>query len=257
MNLREISVVFRTMVVKEFMRFIRIWIQTVLPPAIMTLLYFIIMGKVIGSYIQPIHGVQYIEYIAPGLILMSVINNSYGNVVSSFFSAKFQRHVEEMLISPMPNFMIVLGFVAGGLSRGIVVGVVTTVVASFFVDLHIYNYFILLTVIVLTSTLFSLGGFINAVYAKTFDDISIIPTFVLTPLTYLGGIFYSVDVLNGIWRQISYMNPVLYMINAMRYGMLGVSDISINVAFAIIIGFVVFMYAFAVSLLHRGVGVRQ
>jgi ABC-2 type transport system permease protein len=257
MNLAQQWIAFKAIMVKEFLRFIRIWIQTVLPPAVMTLLYFVIMGKVIGSRLDPVHGVAYIDYIAPGLILMSVINNSYGNVVSSFFSAKFQRHIEEMLVSPMPNYLIVLGFVAGGLARGVVVGLVTMVVASFFTDLHITHGFVVMLVVVLTSILFSLGGLINAVYAKTFDDIAIIPTFVLTPLTYLGGIFYSVEVLSEFWQQVSLANPVLYMINAMRYGMLGVSDIDIRLALTIIISFVVGLYVLAVNLLQRGVGTRN
>ena len=257
MNLAQQWIAFKTILVKEFMRFIRIWIQTVLPPAVMTLLYFVIMGKVIGSRLDPVHGVAYIDYIAPGLILMSVINNSYGNVVSSFFSAKFQRHVEEMLVSPMPNYLIVLGFSAGGLTRGVVVGMVTTIVASFFTDLHIVHPFTVLAVMVLTSVLFSLAGLVNAVYAKSFDDISIIPTFVLTPLTYLGGIFYSVEILSEFWQRVSLVNPVLYMINAMRYGMLGVSDIDIRIALLIIISFVLGLYLFAVNLLQRGVGVRN
>lgn len=257
MNLAQQWIAFKAIMVKEFLRFIRIWIQTVLPPAVMTLLYFVIMGKVIGSRLDPVHGVAYIDYIAPGLILMSVINNSYGNVVSSFFSAKFQRHIEEMLVSPMPNYLIVLGFVAGGLARGFVVGLVTMVVASYFIDLHIAHGVVLLLVMVLTSILFSLGGLINAVYAKTFDDIAIIPTFVLTPLTYLGGIFYSVEALSGFWQTVSLANPVLYMINAMRYGMLGVSDIDIRVALVIIISFVAGLYIFAVNLLQRGVGTRN
>ncbi len=249
-------VALNTILMKEFMRFIRIWIQTVLPAAIMTALYFIIMGKLIGSQLADVHGQTYVNYIAPGLVLMSVITNSYANVVSSFFSAKFQRHVEEMLVSPMPNYLIVIGFVSGGLTRGLVVGLVTGVVAAFFVDIQLHNIGVVVLVAILTSTLFSLGGFINAVYAKNFDDISIVPTFILTPLTYLGGIFYSVDVLSDFWRTVSLANPVLYMINAMRYGMLGVSDIDIVIALMIITLFVVALYLWAVMLLHKGTGIR-
>lgn len=249
-------VALRTILTKEFMRFIRIWIQTVLPAAIMTALYFIIMGKLIGSQLPDIHGQTYVNYIAPGLVLMSVITNSYANVVSSFFSAKFQRHVEEMLVSPMPNYLIVLGFVAGGLTRGLVVGLVTGLVAAFFVEVHLHSIGVVLLVAVLTATLFSLAGFINAVYAKTFDDISIVPTFILTPLTYLGGIFYSVNVLSDFWRTVSLANPVLYMINAMRFGMLGVSDINITVALTIIMLFVVTLYVWAVLLMRKGTGIR-
>ncbi len=245
-----------TILMKEFMRFIRIWIQTVLPAAIMTALYFIIMGKLIGSQLADVHGQTYVNYIAPGLVLMSVITNSYANVVSSFFSAKFQRHVEEMLVSPMPNYLIVIGFVSGGLTRGLVVGLVTGVVAAFFVKIQMHSIGVVILVAILTSTLFSLGGFINALYAKNFDDISIVPTFILTPLTYLGGIFYSVDVLSEFWRTVSLANPVLYMINAMRYGMLGVSDIDIVIALTIITLFVVVLYIWAVMLLRKGTGIR-
>lgn len=245
-----------TILMKEFMRFIRIWIQTVLPAAIMTALYFIIMGKLIGSQLADVHGQTYVNYIAPGLVLMSVITNSYANVVSSFFSAKFQRHVEEMLVSPMPNYLIVIGFVSGGLTRGLVVGLVTGVVAAFFVEIQIHSIGVVILVAILTSILFSLGGFINALYAKNFDDISIVPTFILTPLTYLGGIFYSVDVLSEFWRTVSLANPVLYMINAMRFGMLGVSDIDIVIALTIITLFVVALYIWAVMLLRKGTGIR-
>ena len=257
MNWQQQWVALNTILAKEFMRFIRIWIQTVLPAAIMTALYFIIMGNLIGSQLPDVHGQTYVNYIAPGLILMAVITNSYGNVVSSFFSAKFQRHVEEMLVSPMPNYLIVIGFVAGGLTRGLVVGVVTGVVAAFFVELQFHNIGIVVLVAILTSALFSLGGFINAVYAKTFDDISIVPTFVLTPLTYLGGIFYSVNMLSEFWRTVSLANPVLYMINAMRYGMLGVSDIDIGIALAIILLFVAALYTWAVLLMRKGTGIRS
>jgi ABC-2 type transport system permease protein len=256
MSWQQQWVALRTILMKEFMRFIRIWIQTVLPAAIMTALYFIIMGKLIGSQLADVHGQTYVNYIAPGLVLMSVITNSYANVVSSFFSAKFQRHVEEMLVSPMPNYLIVIGFVAGGLTRGLVVGLVTGLVAAFFVEIHLHNIGVVVLVAALTATLFSLAGFINAVYAKTFDDISIVPTFILTPLTYLGGIFYSVDVLSEFWRTASLANPVLYMINAMRYGMLGVSDIDIMVALTIIILFVVALYVWAVMLMRTGTGIR-
>ena len=220
-------------------------------------LYFVIFGHLIGSQLAPIQGYTYIEYIVPGIILMAIINNSYANVVSSFFSAKFQRHIEEMLISPMPNYLILLGFVGGGMMRGLVVGVAVTAVASVFANLHVHNPAVIVLVAILTSVLFSLGGMINAMYAKTFDDISIIPTFVLTPLTYLGGIFYSVDMLPDFWHSVSLVNPILYMINAMRYGMLGVSDIDVRLALLIVVGFVVALYLFALYLLRKGTGIRH
>lgn len=256
MTLQEQYIAFSTIVVKEFMRFIRIWVQTVLPAMITMGLYFVIFGNLIGSQIAPIKGFNYVDYIVPGIILMSMINNSYANVVSSFFSAKFQRHIEEMLVSPMPNYLILLGFVGGGLARGLIVGVSVSFIAMFFTDLQFHNLAIVLLVSVLTTILFALAGFINAIYAKTFDDISIIPTFVLTPLTYLGGIFYSVDMLPTFWQTISYANPILYMINAMRYGMLGVSDIDVSIALTIIVGFVVALYLYCLYLLRKGTGIR-
>ena len=257
MTLNQQIIAFKTIVIKEMMRFLRIWVQTVLPAAITMGLYFVIFGNLIGSQLAPIHGYNYVDYIVPGIILMAIINNSYANVVSSFFSAKFQRHIEEMLVSPMPNYLILLGFVGGGLMRGLVVGITVTIVATFFTQLQIYNISIIILVVVLTSILFALGGFINAMYAKTFDDISIIPTFVLTPLTYLGGIFYSVEMLPGVWQSVSYVNPILYMINAMRYGMLGVSDINVTTALFIIIGFVVALYTYCIYLLRKGIGIRN
>jgi ABC-2 type transport system permease protein len=257
MNPKQQYTAFSTIVVKEFMRFIRIWVQTVLPAMITMGLYFVIFGNLIGSQLDPIKGYSYVDYIVPGIILMAMINNSYANVVSSFFSAKFQRHIEEMLVSPMPNYLILFGFVGGGLARGLVVGIAVSIIAMFFTTLQFHNLAVVLFVALLTSILFALGGFINAIYAKTFDDISIIPTFVLTPLTYLGGIFYSVEMLSGIWQNISYANPILYMINAMRYGMLGVSDIDVSIAIAIIIGFVVVLYSYCIYLLRTGVGIRS
>lgn len=257
MTLHQQWTAFSTIVIKEFMRFIRIWVQTVLPAMITMGLYFVIFGNLIGSQLAPIHGYSYIDYIVPGIILMAVINNSYANVVSSFFSAKFQRHIEEMLVSPMPNYLILLGFVGGGLARGLTVGLSVTVIAALFTDLHFHNLFVVMLVGLLTSILFALGGFINAVYARSFDDISIIPTFVLTPLTYLGGIFYSIDMLPGFWQGVSYLNPIMYMINAMREGMLGVSDINVYIAFAIIIGFIILLYSYCLYLLRRGIGIRS
>ena len=256
MKLSQQYVAVSTILTKEFLRFIRIWIQTVLPAAITTGLYFIIFGNLIGSQLSDIGGLTYMEYIVPGIILMAIINNSYANVVSSFYGAKFQRHVEEMLISPMPNYLIVLGYAAGGMARGLVVGLAVTAVSLVFADPQLHHLLVTLYVVLMTSLLFALGGFVNAVYAKSFDDISIIPTFVLTPLTYLGGIFYSIDMLPQFWQNVSLINPILYMINAMRYGMLGVSDIDIRVALLIITGFVVVLFLFCLYLLNKGVGIR-
>ncbi|MFU8836762.1 MAG: ABC transporter permease [Thiohalomonadaceae bacterium] len=255
-RLHHYRIALATIVLKEMRRFLRIWVQTLLPPMITMALYFIIFGKMIGSQIAPIDGFSYMDYIVPGLILMSVITQSYANVVSSFYGSKFQRYVEELLIAPIPLSLILIGFVSGGVARGLIVGGIVTVVASLFVDLQLHNLWVTLSVLLLTSIVFSLGGFINAVYAKSFDDISIIPTFVLTPLTYLGGVFYAVSMLPGIWQDVSLLNPILYMVNAMRYGMLGISDINLWVAYGVLLAFVVALFSFSLWLLKRGVGLR-
>ncbi len=256
MNFSQKMIALKTIAIKEYLRFIRIWIQTVLPPAITIGLYFIIFGEIIGSQIGDIDGYRYMDYIVPGLILMAVITNAYANVVSSFFSAKFHHSVEEMLVSPLPNYIILLGFVSGGLARGIIVGFVATAVSLFFSDLHIHSYPVTFAVFILTSILFALAGFINAAYARSFDDITIIPTFILTPLIYLGGVFYSIKMLPEFWQNISLVNPILYMVNAFHYGILGVSDIEVSTAFIIIIGFIVVLYYFALRLLRLGVGLK-
>ncbi len=247
----------KTIIIKEYLRFIRIWVQTVLPPAITTALYFVIFGNLIGSQIGDIDGYRYMDYIVPGLILMAVITNAYGNVVSSFYSAKFQKSIEELLVSPIPNYLILTGYVAGGIARGIIVGVVVTLVALYFSDFEIHSYGLSLLIFFLTASLFSIAGFINAVYANSFDDISIIPTFVLTPLTYLGGIFYSIEMLPDFWQSVSLINPILYMINSFRYGMIGTTDTDLATAITIIVAFNIVLFAYAIRLLNKGVGIRQ
>jgi ABC-2 type transport system permease protein len=256
-RLRANLVAFETIALKEVRRFARIWVQTILPPAITMGLYLIIFGNLIGARIGPMGGYSYIDYITPGVIMMAVITNSYSNVVSSFFGAKLQRHVEELLVSPAPNYVILLGFMAGGVARGVCVGLVVTVVAMFFANLQLHSALVVGAVMLCTTMLFAMGGFINAIYAKTFDDISIIPTFVLTPLTYLGGVFYSIDLLPEFWQGVSLLNPILYMVDAFRYGMLGVSDIRIGTAFAIILAFLAVLFAVCLKLLDRGVGLRS
>ena len=218
---------------------------------------FIIFGTLIGVQIGDMEGFRYIDFIVPGLILMSVISNSYANTVSSFYGSKFSHYIEEMLIAPLPNWIILAGFVGGGVARGVIVGVVVTGVALFFSEISIHSYTVTFTVFILTSILFSLAGFINAAYANTFDDISIIPTFVLTPLTYLGGVFYSISLLPEFWQNVSLINPVLYMVNAFRYGLLGVSDIALPVAFGIIIAFIIALFAYSMRLLNQGVGIKN
>jgi len=247
---------FQTIILKEIVRFMRIWIQTILPAAITTALYFIIFGTLIGERIGEMDGHKYIDFIVPGLILMAVITNSYANVVSSFFSSKFQRHIEELLIAPVPNWIIICGYVGGGVARGIMVGIAVTLVSLFFSDLVIYSYGITFLVLILTSILFALGGLINAIFARTFDDISIVPTFVLTPLTYLGGVFYSIKMLPEFWQQVSLGNPVLYMVNAFRYGLLGASDIPIGTALTIILLFILGLGLISRHLLERGIGIK-
>ncbi|MCU7851375.1 MAG: ABC transporter permease [Candidatus Thiodiazotropha sp. (ex Monitilora ramsayi)] len=254
---RVYRIAFQTIVTKEILRFMRIWVQTILPPAITTTLYFVIFGKLIGERIGEMEGYSYIDFIVPGLILMAVIQNSYANVVSSFFSTKLQHYIEELLIAPVPNWVILSGYVVGGVTRGTLVGVVVTIISLFFTDLQINSYSITLLVFVLTSILFALAGFINAVYAQSFDDISIVPTFVLTPLTYLGGVFYSISLLPSFWQDVSLINPVLYMVNAFRFGILGVSDIDLVVALGIILIFIVLLTLFSLSLLSRGVGIKN
>jgi ABC-2 type transport system permease protein len=241
---------------KEIRRFMRIWIQTVLPAMITTALYFVIFGNLIGARIGDMQGVRYIDYIVPGLILMTIITNSYANVVSSFYSAKFQRNIEEMLVSPVPNHVILLGYICGGVARGLVVGVAVSAVAAFFAGIHPHNVAVIISFAILTAILFALGGFINAVYARSFDDISIVPTFVLTPLTYLGGIFYTIHMLPEFWQKVSLVNPILYMVNAFRYGFLGLSDINIWYSYTIVIIFISALFAFSLHLLNKGHGIR-
>jgi ABC-2 type transport system permease protein len=251
------SIALKSILHKEVHRFMRIWVQTLVPPAITISLYFIIFGALIGSRIGEMGGYDYMTFIVPGLIMMSVITNSYSNVSSSFFSAKWQRNVEEMLVAPVPNWVIVAGYVGGGMARGILVGIIVTAISLFFVDFHIHNIWVVIITVMLTAAVFSLGGLINAVFAGSFDDISIIPTFILTPLTYLGGVFYSISLLPEFWQGVSQINPIVYMVNAFRYGFLGVSDVSITLAFSVILTFVIVLYAIAMTLISKGIGLRS
>jgi ABC-2 type transport system permease protein len=257
MNSQIIWTAFWTIVVKEVRRFTRIWVQTLVPPAITMTLYFIIFGNLVGSRIGEMGGYDYMQYIAPGLIMMSVITNSYGNVVSSFFGTKMQRHIEELLVAPVPNWVILAGFVIGGVARGLMVGIIVTALSLFFTDLSLAHPLITVVIVFLTAVVFALGGFLNAMFANTFDDISIIPTFVLTPLTYLGGVFYSISMLPEFWQWVSQLNPILYMVNTFRYGVLGVSDIDVGFALGMIGLFVVVLSAIALHLLKIGRGIRS
>lgn len=242
---------------KEVTRFLRIWVQTLIPPVVTMSLYFIIFGNLIGSKIGKMDGFSYMQFIVPGLIMMSVITNSYTNVCSSFFSAKFQRNIEELLVAPVPTHIIIWGYVGGGVARGILTGILVTAVSMLFVTYNVYSWVTLICTLLLTSILFSLAGLLNAVFAKSFDDISIIPTFVLTPLTYLGGVFYSLTLLPEIWQWVSKLNPIVYMINGFRYGFLGISDVSLIVTFVMLLLFVGVMYSIAWKIIEDGRGLRS
>ena len=257
MYLKDNLTAYKTIVIKEILRFSRIWLQTIIPPAITMGLYFVIFGQLIGSQLSDINHFSYMDYIVPGLIIMSIITNSYANVVSSFYGTKFHHHIEEMLVSPIANFTIVAGFVSGGVARGLIVGLVVTLVSLFFTEIHIHSYAVTLLVALLTAILFSLAGLINAIFANSFDDISIVPTFILTPLTYLGGVFYSIEMLPEFWQNVSLVNPVLYMVNGFRMGMLGVSDASLTIAILIIVGFIIILGSVSLWLLHHGVGIKK
>ncbi len=257
MSPSEQFVAFRTILRKEIRRFIRIWPQTLLPSAITMSLYFVIFGSLIGSRIGEMGGFSYMEFVVPGLIMMAIVTNSYSNVVSSFFGSKFNHSVEELLVSPTPNYVILMGYVVGGVIRGLLVAMIVTAVSLFFTRLHIHSIVVVVAGVVLTSVLFALAGFINAVFANSFDDISIIPTFVLTPLIYLGGVFYSLELLPDFWSAVSKLNPLVYVVNAFRYGVLGVADVSVGFAFAMLGGFTVVAFTYSMYLLNSGTRLRQ
>jgi ABC-2 type transport system permease protein len=254
---QEQYVAFMTIVRKEIRRYLRIWTQTLLPSAITMSLYFVIFGSLIGSRIGEMGGYSYMQFVVPGLIMMAIVTNSYSNVVSSFFGSKFNHSVEELLVSPIPNYVILMGYVVGGVTRGMLVAVVVTIVSLFFTELHIHSYFVVVVIVLMTATLFSLAGFINAVYANSFDDISIVPTFILTPLIYLGGVFYSMELLPEFWANVSKLNPLVYVVNAFRYGVLGVSDVSLPFALGMIALFTAVAFAFSMHLLNSGKRLRQ
>lgn len=242
---------------REVVRILRIWTQTLIPPAITMTLYFLIFGKLIGARIGDMGGYGYMEFIVPGLVMMGIIQNAYGNISSSFFGAKFGRHVEELLVSPAPAWVVLTGYVIGAVTRGLMVGVIVFAIAMFFTRVHVPHPLVTLSSMLLGAIIFSLAGFINAVYAKKFDDIAIVPTFILTPLTYLGGVFYSITLLPDWAQSATYANPIFYMVNAFRYGLLGSSDVPLWVAYVLMAGFVFVLGGFALWLLKRGVGLRS
>ena len=257
MNTNANLVALATIARREVMRILRIWTQTLIPPAITMTLYFLIFGGLIGSRVGKMGGMEYMQFIVPGLVMMSVIQNSYGNVSSSFFSSKFGRYVEELLVSPMPNGVILAGYVAGAVLRGVMVGAIVLCIAMLFTRVHIPHPLVTLSAVLLGATIFSLAGFINAVFAKKFDDVAIVPTFILTPLTYLGGVFYSITLLPAWAQAATHANPIFYMVNAFRYGLLGQSDVPLWVAYALMLGFVVVLATIALALLKKGVGLRS
>lgn len=257
MNAKVNWVGYKTIVRKEVSRILRIWMQTVVPPAITMTLYFIIFGNLIGSRIGDMGGFDYMQFIVPGLIMMAVITSSYGNMVSSFFGAKFGRHIEELLISPLPNWVILAGYVTGALARGVMVGTVVMAISLFFTNVEVQHPLVMVSVLLLTSIVFAMAGMVNAIFATKFDDITIVPTFILTPLTYLGGVFYSISMLPPFWQKLSAINPILYMVNGFRYGILGVSDVGIGMTYFIIGLFVVVLASVCLYLLNRGVGMRS
>jgi len=242
---------------REIRRILRIWGQTLVPPAITMTLYFLIFGGLIGSRVGQMDGFDYMQFIVPGLVMMSVIQNSYGNISSSFFGAKFGRYIEELQVSPMPSWVILGGYVSGAVLRGLMVGIIVLLIAMLFTPVRIPHPVVTISTVVLGAVIFALAGFINAVYARKFDDIAIVPIFILTPLTYLGGVFYSVQLLPGWAERLTYANPIFYMVNTFRYGLLGHSDISLWVAYALMFGFIVILGMFSLWLLRRGIGLRS
>lgn len=253
----QIWISYSTMMRKEFVRIMRIWSQTLLPPVVTSSLYFIVFGGFIGSQLAPIDGFSYMQFIVPGLIMMSVITSAYTNTVSTFYFAKFVRNLEEILVSPTPDWVVIVGFVSGGVMRGLMVGVLVLLVSLFFTHLTIVNFAVLLVVILLTAILFSLAGLVNGVFAKGFDGISIVPTFVLTPLTYLGGIFYSIEQFPQFWQNVSLANPILYMVNAFRYGFLGITDIPLWICFAVLFGMSFLFVLVVLYLFKEGIGIKH
>lgn len=247
----------KSLAAKETNRYLRIWIQTLVPPVITTSLYFVIFGNLIGGRIGEIEGFSYMEFIVPGLIMMSVITSSYSNVASSFFSQKLQKNIEELLIAPVPTHVIIWGFVIGGLGRSILVGTLVTIISLFFVPLHVYSWFIVIVTLLMTAILFSLAGLLNGVFAKSYDDVSIVPTFVLQPLTYLGGVFYAISMLSPFWQAVSKINPIVYMVSGFRYGFLGQTDVPIAFSLSILVLFTIILYSVCWYLINKGRGLRS
>lgn len=247
----------KSLAIKETNRYLRIWVQTLVPPVITTSLYFVIFGKMIGGRIGDMGGFSYMEFIVPGLIMMSAITSSYSNVSSSFFSQKFQKNIEELLVAPVPTHVIIWGFVLGGLGRSLLVGTLVTIISLLFVPLNVFSWLIVILTLLMTAILFSLAGLINGVFAQSYDDVSIVPTFVLQPLTYLGGVFYAISMLPPFWQTVSKVNPIVYMISAFRYGFLGTTDVPIRVSLMILVLFIIIVYSVCYYLINTGKGIRS
>jgi len=256
MSLKQVAIAFYTIVHREWVRTFRIWIGTLLPPVITTILYFVIFGHVIGQRIGLMAGYPYLQFIAPGLIMMAVITNAYSSTVAAFFSIKFHRDIEDMLVSPMPPWIIVFGFMVSGMIRGVLVGIIVTIIALFFTHLKIHSFPTIILVVLLSSSIFSLGGILNAIYANSFDEISIIPTFILTPLTYLGGVFYSLNLLPVFWRKLSLANPIVYIIQSFRYGLLGVESHDLVISFLVMLFIAIVCFLITLWLVKKGVGIK-
>lgn len=250
-------VALKTILFKEIVRFVRIWTQTFLPPAMTMTLYFIIFGKLVGAQIKDIHGVSYMQYIVPGLVMMSIMTSAYANTSSSFFGAKFSKSIEEMLVSSMPSYIILVGYTLGGTLRGLITGIIVLIIAFFFTHIPLHHIFLMTAMAVLASILFSLGGFINGIFAKKFDDVSFIPNFVLTPLTYLGGVFYSIQQLPTFWRSISKVNPILNIVDTFRFSMLGSSDVNVYFGFSFVVFLLIILFIWSLFLLKQGIGLRS
>ncbi len=248
---------YKTMVRKELVRIFRIWKQTLIAPVVTMVLYFVIFGAFIGSQIAPIGGYSYMQYIVPGLVMMNIITNAYTNTVSTFFFAKWQRVIEEVLVSPMPSWAVIAGFVTGGIMRAFITGILVVLVSLFFTHLTIVSFGILFAAAFLTAFICALGGVINAIYVNSIDATFIVPNFVLTPLTYLGGVFYSVKVLPPFWAKVSLANPILYAVNAFRYGFLGISDVRMTTCFAVLGSIAVVFLVWTLVLFKRGAGLKK
>lgn len=247
----------RSLAAKETNRYLRIWVQTLVPPVITTSLYFIIFGNLIGGRIGEMDGFSYMQFIVPGLIMMSVITSSYSNVSSSFFSQKFQKNIEELLVAPVPTHIIIWGFVLGGVGRSVLVGTLVTMISLFFVPLQVHSWIIVIVTLLMTAILFSLAGLLNGIFAQSFDDVSIVPTFVLQPLTYLGGVFYAISMLPPFWQAVSKINPIVYMISGFRYGFLGTIDVPIAFSIFILVLFIAVLYTICWYLIDKGHGLRS